>query len=163
MFRILPLILLSCVLTSCSRGPQRPDGMPNLYPVKITILQENRNLEGASVILLRQDGPTKWVAGGRTDINGSCDIRTQSFFRGAPAGIYKVMISKELEEGGDDPNNAAPDPSGTRKPGDFFDLVDLKFKSDRTTDLEAVVKEKKNSFTFDVGKPIKMKVVRKAM
>lgn len=137
--------------------------MPELFPVKITVQQEGQALADASVILLRRDTPSKWVAGGRTDVNGICIARTQSFHPGAPAGTYKVMVSKILDETSED-KDAKSDPSGmSRSVGNSFDLVDVKYKSVQTTDLEVVVEEKKNEFVLDVGQAVKKKIAASGM
>lgn len=153
-----------CTLISCSSGRKKPEDMPALFPVKVTIQQDGQILSDASVILLRQEPPFKWVAGGLTDTNGICSVRTQSFFAGAPAGKYKVMVSKQLDETPEADKNLPPDPSGTNKSLDYyFELVDLKYNSDQTSDLEVVVEEKKNEFVLDVGKAVKLKIARTGM
>ena len=94
LFYIIPLVLAT-FLCGCS-DPSRPDNLPTLYPVTLTIMLDGQPLEGAMVVLYAEDPAIEnWTVGGYTDAQGKAIIVTHSQFRGAPAGKFKVCVSKE--------------------------------------------------------------------
>ena len=68
--------------------------MPTLYPCVITITQEGEPLAGAMVRLFPQGFSLDWTVSGMTDDTGTAIIHTDGFFRGVPAGEYKVTVEK---------------------------------------------------------------------
>lgn len=141
------IVVLFSVLAVGCRKVQTPADLPELHPVTITVRQDGQPLAAASVALYAEG--SKWTVGGSTDADGVARIRTLAKYTGAPAGTYKVCVVKELVE---DP----PSPSGLST---FYDLVDQKFKSPKTTPLEITVsKGEGKPHAFDVGGAIKKKL-----
>jgi len=93
-FRIyLALTLVLCLISGCKQKP-RPDGFPDLYPCTITITQEGKPLEGADVRLMPESGTALWITAGKTNASGVAKLSTHADYVGAPAGTYKVLVSK---------------------------------------------------------------------
>ncbi|MDR1141581.1 MAG: carboxypeptidase-like regulatory domain-containing protein [Planctomycetaceae bacterium] len=169
-FKKLTLTLFCFILlglTSCNKI-QKPEGMPELYPAKITIVQEGTPLEGAVVTLLNQDASqSKWVVGGRTDANGVCLAKTYGKYSGAPAGKYKVVVAKTEKTEGETAKQPPPQDHKALeeynikrgKEAKWYDYVDVQYKSEETTDLEIEITIGKNEQTIDVGKAIKKEYV----
>ncbi len=164
--------LAVCVLvilfsqTACNRN-DKPADLPKLHAVTVTVKQDGNALPGASVSLFSEDPQFKWVLGGLTDPNGSVRIHTLGKFPGAPEGKYKVVVMKTLAE--ESPTGKLPVPE---EPGQVkayyakiaeeekeYDLIDPKYGSRETTDLEIEVVPGRNTKEFDVGEPVR--VVRK--
>ncbi|MDR1480071.1 MAG: carboxypeptidase-like regulatory domain-containing protein [Planctomycetaceae bacterium] len=152
---------------SCNKMP-KPDGMPDLHSVKITIMQEGTPLEDAAVTLLNNDSSqSKWVVGGRTDASGVCTLKTQGKYNGAPAGKYKIIVSKTEKIESETAKQPVPQDSKAAEAyyakisseEKFYDYVDLKYKSPNTSGLEIEITAGKNEQTFDVGKSIKKEFV----
>lgn len=150
-------------------GDPRPEGMPELYPATITVVQDGSPLPGAAVTLLPQDAAlTRWPVGGTTDDSGAVKLHTYSTFPGAPAGTFKVTVSKTVTEG--DPLPKHPGIDATReqlsaydramKTGKFevFQVVAAEHRSPSTTKLSVdVTSSGPNEFTLDVGPAVKEK------
>ena len=93
-FYTLPLILAFLVCSGCS-GENRPPGLPALYPVTLTIMLDGQPLADALVFLHPEDQAiANWTVGSYTDAEGRAIIVTHGQFRGAPAGKFKVCVSK---------------------------------------------------------------------
>ena len=155
------LILL--LVTSGCGGPQKPEGMPPLYPCSITIIQDESPLAGAIVSLVSPSGDGKWSSSGQTDEKGIAKLITYGQFQGAPEGSYHVTVSKRISDG--DPPKPNVDENG-RVLGppvlvvpSYIELIALEFTSSKTTPLTIEVKpaKKGNDQTFDVGKSVQVK------
>ena len=85
------------LLLGCS-SENRPPGMPKLYPASILITQEGQPLEGASVILVCVDESIRWLVSGQTNRDGVARLVTHGQFSGAPAGKFKVCVTKHYHE-----------------------------------------------------------------
>ncbi|MFG0261658.1 MAG: carboxypeptidase regulatory-like domain-containing protein [Novipirellula sp. JB048] len=148
------LLTVSLTLLGCS-AEQLPDGMPELQPLTIEIVQGGTPLEGASVQLIPQDAANTWASGGSTDPRGQAEIMTMGKYRGAPVGTYKVTIDKFLNDG---PAAAMDDPSGGTAPTSYR-LVDPQFsRADTTTAEITVAKGETNQATIDIGDAVKIKL-----
>ena len=172
-------ILLLCVFlpfllqTGCGRGPQKPDGLPTLYPVTLQLEQDGKPLAGADVIL-RSDEIGTWSCGGVSDANGIVTVRTHGQFPGAPLGRHKVIVSKLK-------SNAALDTSQAKSLAEIKELeakavqeqartnfgattylVERKFSNPATTPLEIEVVTGKNTFKLDVGPAVEIVEKRKS-
>jgi hypothetical protein len=151
------LILVSCgismTITGCG-GTTRPPGMPKLYPVTISVIQDDKPLADAVVTLIPEEVGNQWSSGGATDAKGQLKPMTYSQFPGVPEGKYKVCISKQELVGEMD----FSDPASPRGNQQLFEVIDPVFKSKDTTTLEMEVSPKsKNNVSFDVGKSVKIK------
>ncbi|GAA5506519.1 carboxypeptidase regulatory-like domain-containing protein [Novipirellula caenicola] len=139
------------VLVGCA-SEEMPEGLPELYPVTLTVHQGGAPLSGASVQLIAAD-PTlsKWVTGGSTDENGEAVVMTHGKYAGAPAGKFKVTVNKTQTEGSANGN----DPSVSSQVI-MFDLVDAKYRVVTTTPIEVEVTAGENKLdAIEVGAAVK--------
>ncbi|MCL2118665.1 MAG: carboxypeptidase-like regulatory domain-containing protein [Planctomycetaceae bacterium] len=147
----------------CGGGPQKPEGMPPLYPCSITIIQDETPLAGAVVSLISPDGDGKWSSSAQTDEKGVAKLITYGQFQGSPAGTYHVTVSKRVSDG--EPPKPNVDENGrvlgppTLVVPSYIELVAMEYTSSKTTPLTIEVKpaKKGNDQTFDVGKAVQMK------
>jgi hypothetical protein len=161
------VVLVSVALTGC--GERLPPGMPKLYPVSITIVQEGTPLAGAVVQLIPED-PAKiqWGPGGRTDESGVAVLRTNGPYKGAPLGKYKVVVTKSEVE--PHPNPVPSGPGVTREQLarhmdimrrlKAYNYVETQYGSATDTPLQVEITAKVKTYTLDAGKPIKKEVPR---
>lgn len=102
--RVVSLLSLLCILgVGCSR---RPADMPPVYPCSITVVDNARPIEGAQVILEPLEGTLTVSVNGRTDASGVAVIRSnrlgaQYAENGAPAGTYRVLVTKQPKWSGE--------------------------------------------------------------
>jgi hypothetical protein len=139
------------LISGCSQK-KKPDGLPELYPLTITITQNgNTPLAGASVRLISTDkqGTPRWNVSGITDNSGTAKIQTYGEFKGAPVGNYKIVISKE---------ELVYDTSTPPKITERFHLVESKYTNVQQTPLSIDVKPDTGKATFDVGKSVREKI-----
>jgi len=147
------LLLLSLLCFSGCGGRKKPSDLPPLYPVKITVIQDGNPLEEATVSLITEG--VRFTTAGITDKNGVATIKTDIDWSGAPAGTYKVCISKVVM-----PPEAPTDASlsyeerraqaGVRS-GQTKSLVNSRFLRPHTTPLSIEVTTSGATETFDVG------------
>lgn len=84
-----------CTLLFSGCGERRPDGMPPLYPTKLTFIQAGKPLPGVRVTLFFEDENQKnWPISGISDSNGVAVLKTQAIYNGVPAGRYVVCVEK---------------------------------------------------------------------
>ena len=87
------LLVLVVPLTGCGAG----DGKIDVYPVKGTVTQGGKPVEGADVIFLASDPALKVVGvptpKAITDANGEFSLSSYGNGDGAPAGEYAVAVS----------------------------------------------------------------------
>ncbi|MCF0233848.1 MAG: carboxypeptidase regulatory-like domain-containing protein [Thermoguttaceae bacterium] len=142
-------------------GVKKPDDLPELYPVKIKIIQDGAPLEGATVILNDVTMQSRFTCGGVTDAKGTVAVKTDGKYPGAPQGNYKVTVSKAFIPA---PMTETPpsDPEA-RKEYDAkvaelnaqqADLVDPVYKSVRSTPFELEVGTAALETEFDVGEAV---------
>lgn len=147
-------------LVGCTE--KRPDGMPDLHPISVTLTQDGQPLAEASVLLLSDDESlTRWGVGGSTDQNGVATIRTYGKYPGAPAGEYRVIVMKTETE--TDP--ATQNKNWTPKfPGDgekVYHLVDQQYSNPNSSPLKVTIEKGGNkTVSFEIGKPIRQEYVR---
>ncbi|MDR2755989.1 MAG: carboxypeptidase-like regulatory domain-containing protein [Planctomycetaceae bacterium] len=152
--RLFPYILIGLGLFGCSE--ERPDGLPKLQPVSLQFTQDGLPCSEASVHLVPQD-ESPWAVGGSTDTTGTVIFKTHGKFTGVPAGKYKVTVSKvEREEVGPKPQNMYESQEIV-----MYDLIDQIYSDPKMTPLEIdVLSGKKLSESFDLGKKIRVKIVK---
>ena len=157
------LSLTLALAAGCQRAIEKPANLPQLFPLTVTVLQEGTPVPGAFVRLLPDDPAMPWSCGATTDAGGEAVIKTIGQYPGAPAGRYKVLISK-LETPpttGTDLSNlsvsrkpAAPapaPPAGTQS----VNRIDPKFALPSATPLAIQVAEGQAEASFDVGAPVR--------
>ena len=131
---------LPCFL-GCAKE-NRPDGMPELFPVTITILQDGAPLEGARVGTFPTDTAlARWGGGGITDASGRVTMYSYGS-RGLIAGEHKVTVNKE--------DFTRPPGMETADRDEYEFFVDTKFWSTGTTPLTIDVQRNTKAFTLEV-------------
>ncbi|MDR1960502.1 MAG: hypothetical protein LBQ54_15940 [Planctomycetaceae bacterium] len=157
MFRILFSLTLFYTLFSVSgcKDSSRPEDLPKLFPCIITITQEGKPLEEASVELVAADqNNAKYKSLSITDAEGRAVMSTYGF-KGVPAGKYKVAVTKTLTDDVVYKENEA----GGKDLVSYktYRTVEPQFSDAKTTphELEITGKDKKPEVTFDVGKAVK--------
>jgi len=152
-----PIFLVILVCIGCS-GENRPADLPVLYPVTLTILLDDQPLENAMVVLHTDDvSIAKWTVGSYTNAAGEAIIMTHGQFRGAPAGKFKVCVSKQELPGA--PTEDLTVIGSTVQPGmgmpTVIHHVDPIFGKRETTPLEVEVppQRKTTTLTLNVHKP----------
>jgi hypothetical protein len=160
-FYVLVTILIFLVCSGCSND-NRPKDFPRLYPVTLTITQDDQPLDNALVLLYAENEvDARWTVGSRTDAQGKAIIMTHGQFRGSPAGKFKVCVMKsESSDAGTDASSPAPlsvygDMTNTRSVvPKITNLVDPLFANPKSTPLEIEVLPKgTTNLTLSVHKP----------
>jgi hypothetical protein len=140
--RVFVILLLCFFVTGCRRLPPVPDDLPQLYPCKITATFGGEAIEGVRISLISTESGYKWKSGGRTDKNGTAEIKTSFAYSGAPKGKFIVAFDKTEESHGDTIEEMTP-----------ISLIPVKYRPDQSTEV-VEINEGKNEFTLtlDGGK-----------
>ena len=94
-FQILTLSLLGLLWGSGCGGQKLPDGLPKLYPCKITIMDKDGNpMQDVIVSVNPEDSGNRWGASGQTDAQGVATIKTAGQYPGLSSGKYNVTLMK---------------------------------------------------------------------
>ncbi len=157
------------VLSSGCGGEKTPPDMPKLRPTTIIVTQEGKPCADADVQLLKKDDPAyKWFAGGTTDANGVCVIKTMGKYNGAPEGDFTVVVYKTVRTESETRKNVPQptDPAEAQKwvakvaeEEKEFDYIDTKYKRVETSDLTITVTGGKNETTLEVGPAVQVENV----
>jgi hypothetical protein len=130
------LVLFTAALTACSG---RNSGLPQLVPVSGTVTLDQEPLSGAMVAFIPSGNTRGQGATGYTDEQGRYELRAADGREGAPAGEYRVIVTKlVMPDGSDFPIDAgiAPMDSPARQ------ILPARYSDDRQTILTAVVPER---------------------
>ncbi|MCL2742245.1 MAG: hypothetical protein FWE67_00165 [Planctomycetaceae bacterium] len=95
---VLLLCLSMLLLTGC--GTPKPEGMPDLYPVKVKVHDGGKALDVIGVEFYKTGEATQYSLGGVTDSSGNADVLTISgkfTGKGLPAGSYRVVLRQRVE------------------------------------------------------------------
>lgn len=157
---LIPVLLLT-VFVGCKKE-QRPEGLPDLYPLTIKIIQDGKPLEGANVTLITDDSALqRWPCGGNTNAEGIAKLNTYGF-DGAPAGQFRVTVSKIETTGAQDQEASiqAMQQGASAPAEESFDLVDPIYKNLDKTPLTIEVAASKEGTTqeFDVGEAVREQI-----
>ena len=136
----------------CSKDDGRPKDMPKLYPVHISITQESKPLEGATVTLMEKTPSKYGASSGTTDVAGTVKVLTYGY-EGVPAGEYAVLVKKVGTEGAKEAKT--PEGMSLSVGGKSYGYVDDKFSTVNSTPLSITVTDKGATETFDVGAPVR--------
>jgi hypothetical protein len=159
-------LLITIFLIGCKQGRVPPPGLPKLYQCTINLTQEGVPLSGASILLQPLSPPQgrNWTVSGFSDETGKAEIYTNGYFRGAPQGNFKVIVSKTETVTPTFPNIMPTDPRERAKlerrienETKIYKIVADKFSEPETTPLEMEIKGNTEQ-TFDVGSAIKKKI-----
>lgn len=165
-FALLTLVLASVASVFGCGGPKKPADLPELYPCKITIIQDGQPLEGASVSLNDPSNASRFVMGYQTDAKGVADLHTDGKYQGVPAGKYKVLVHKVYMPESD-PNDVPPSDPEARKEYDKrmaelsaqqADTIDIKYRRPNTTPEEIEVTPSGAELTIDVGEKVHIRL-----
>ncbi|MDR0869495.1 MAG: hypothetical protein LBN39_01735 [Planctomycetaceae bacterium] len=134
--------------------------MPKLQSVTLSFTQEGEPLAEATVVLVPQF-PCDWTIGGLTDASGSVKLRTHGKYEGAPAGQFKICVSKTVTEG----ELPKMDASSAVVPTiPTYEVVEPQYGNAQKTPLEIEITAGKKTFPpFDVGKAVKAKQIAPPM
>ncbi|MDR1142188.1 MAG: hypothetical protein LBL62_10880 [Planctomycetaceae bacterium] len=155
------LCLLNLFLISgCNREPQKPPELPDLIAdVQISVIQDGKPLEGASVTLIPLDAAlTRWPIKGKTNTNGIAKLTTYGKFSGSPAGKFKVVVVKREYL----PNKQQTTPEGSVFQGewkedlDYIDYVDPSLGLAEKTTIEIEISRDSSKHTVDIGKSVRL-------
>ena len=160
--QISPLCLIISLVLLAGCGPKMPDGMPKLYPVTITVTQENKPLADALVSLRSVDPAATgtWTVGGRTDTNGSVELYTDGF-RGAPLGKFKVVLIKQETEGMEalsEAQESGGNIANAQKGVKIWSVVKEEYNSQSQTPLEVEITAGTKTLELDAGPAVKIEV-----
>jgi hypothetical protein len=129
-------LMIVFVLTGCKRLPPPPEGLPKLYPCKITVTFGGEIIENVSVSLISADPNDKWKSGGKTDQTGTAVLRTSFAYTGVPEGTFTVCFEKTRENQGETIAGMTP-----------TSLIPLKYRAGQSKET-VEIKPGNNEFTF---------------
>ena len=132
-------------------GSARPDDMPKIYPVKITVTQDSAALQGATVTLTAKTPAKYGVASGLTDAYGVASIRTYGYI-GVPEGQYTVTVSKQEVEDAKEATDA--DGNSYQTGGKVYEYVNVQYSKTDTSPLNVEVTTKGATASFEVDAPV---------
>ena len=138
----------------CGGNGGRPADMPRLNPVRVTIIQDGKPLEGADVTLTIKTPTNYGVATGLTDASGVAVLRTYGY-DGVPAGQYTVTVVKRVVEGGTQVTSPI-DGSTYETGGSVYQTVDAQYTDTQSSPLSIDVTTKGATESFDVGAAVRI-------
>ncbi|MDR2755496.1 MAG: YbfJ family protein [Planctomycetaceae bacterium] len=160
-------IFLCSMICGCGDSIPVPNDMPAPQETIIKVTSEGQPLSDASITLMPVDVSSRWYAGAVTDSAGNATIYTQSKYRGAVPGKYKITIVKRETTPStivfpnpekDSTGYANAVDAAAKEVRDSFDLIEPKFSSVNTTTEELEIVTGKNYKTIEVGKPVRIKI-----
>lgn len=81
------------MLLGCGGGVSKPDGIPPLTPMNVTVNYQGAPVEGATVIFAPLN--TRFAAVGLTNANGKAVMKTDGMYEGVVADEFKISIIKQ--------------------------------------------------------------------
>jgi hypothetical protein len=161
---MIPLLILIC-FNGCGNEREQPKGMPKLYRCTLCFTQENVPLADAVVSLYSVSQTFSWTIGGRTDENGTAEIFTDAYFKGAPEGDFKIVVRKSEIVTPKPPDVLPQNDDEISKIFDNinrntheYSLVDVQFTNVKNSPLTLTIKKSKNNETFELGKKVRVKI-----
>jgi hypothetical protein len=158
------VLFLSVSLFGCAPRDNRPADIPPLFPTVITIIQDGVPLQGASVVLIPDDGNRDWYVSGTTNTDGITEMMASSRWAGAPKGRYKVIVRKfesdpsrlpSLPEDADHAAREAHELAVSNERLNSYFVLEPVFADPVSTPLTLTVDGQTNE-TFDVGKAVRI-------
>lgn len=153
-------VLCTFILPMIGCGPKLPDGFPRLYPVTLKVAQEGTPLADAVIALRASDNSMAWACGGTTDAQGMVVLWTHGKYEGAPAGKFKVMVSKFVNEGEKEMLEAADKgdfATANKIPVNSFTFVKPEYEEFEKTPIEIEITNKSRMIEVDAGPAVKEK------
>lgn len=118
-----------------------PEGLPELTPCSLTIVQEGKPLVGAIVLLYPDNQGCPWTVSGTTNECGVAEMTTHGKYPGIPQGDWSVTVSK---------NNTVYDKKSEGDNWTIYAKVDPLYSDKETTPLRLRC-EAETVKMFDVG------------
>lgn len=144
-----------------------PDGMPELFPMKVTVTQDGKPAEGVEIICHK--GSLGYGVSGVSDSSGVAELKTNGQFKGAPAGEYTVTATKyELTPsqlgvcpvGG--PARAEWEEKFAEEYRPAYNYVNPELRDPATSGLTLSVAKGTAAATLDLGAAVKVEVDEKS-
>ncbi|MDR1270654.1 MAG: hypothetical protein LBK82_14125 [Planctomycetaceae bacterium] len=135
-------------------GPLKPEGFPALYPVTIVVTQEGKPVAEMFISLRSTDPSVTWAIGSRSDENGHAPVRTHGEFDGAPLGKYKVVLTKQENEGYEEflaAKDRRDETAAAKIEVKLFSCVEEKYNDPETTPIEIEITPKSKIIEIDAG------------
>ena len=154
------LAMFFLLLTGCTE--KRPEGLPKLYPLTITLTQQGKPLPGAAITLFPEGANIKWACGGTTDEQGNASVRTHGIYNGAPEGTLKMAVFCNFSDAADQLktlNPESPEYAQLLKAHPWYNVVPKSYREQETTPLQIVVKPETNSVTIDIPEKVHEKII----
>ena len=159
-FSTIGLLLFTFVCLSGCGGEKRPDGMPPLYSaVCVKVVQDGKPLEDAIVSLRPDEKGFTWGIGGRTDAQGVAQLWTHGKYKGAPAGTFKVVVTKEVKDGEKELTEALTrndEKAAAAIKVQCFSFVEDKFSSESQTPVKLEITPSSKTLEVDVSPAVKI-------
>jgi hypothetical protein len=149
------LLIVALVVVGCSPN-DKPSDLPPLYPCTIVVTQDGSPLAEAAIELVPiSPAEAKYRAASITGTDGKVSMTTYGF-PGVPAGKYKVVISKNIQDDlvyADNPSTGQKEIVSFKK----YRTVEPKYSSAERSPYEIEIngKGKKAKHVFDIGKTVK--------
>jgi hypothetical protein len=148
-------LVLSLVFYSGCGGKKMPAGMPKLYPVTISVTQEDKPFADCLVSLRYPDSSLgTWAVGGRTEANGIAKLYTDGY-PGAPAGKFKVVLIKQ-EDVGLKEREQADAAAASRIQVKIWSCVKPEYNDLAKTPLEVEITKSTKTLSVDAGPAVKI-------
>ena len=147
-------VMSAVFLVGC--GQKLPDGMPPLYPLTLTVTQQDEPFPDASVSLVASDSTRKWTCGGMTEADGTLVVFTHGKYRGVPADKYKVTVDCVISEPPRPKNATMEELDAHARNSKSFRIVPLEYTDRATTHLEIEVVKGTNRLKIDVPEKVKI-------
>jgi hypothetical protein len=136
------LALLAASHTGCGGHNA---GLPKLVPVSGRVTLDHKPLSGAMVAFIPAGNTRGRGATGYTDAQGRYELHDPEGQKGAPAGEYRVIVTKLLMPDGSDfplDSGVAPIDSPARQ------ILPARYSDDRQTTLKALVGDQGGTLDF---------------
>jgi len=147
-------IVALSLLMGCGKDLNRPDDLPKLYhPVSVTVTQEGKPLEGATVTLISKTPAKYGTCSATTDASGTATLRTYGY-NGVPRGQYAVTVEKRGVEGARESKNEYGETQMVG--GKIYQYVDAQYTDEGSTPFSIDVTEKGAKAAFEVGAPVRL-------
>lgn len=148
---LITFVVILAFQAGCSKDPNRPDDLPKLYPVRITVTQEEKPLEGATVTLSSKTPMKYGSCSAETNASGVAVLKTYGFC-GVPVGQYAVTVEKRGIEGARE--STTEDGLTIQSGGKVFQYVDTQYTNENSSPCSIDVTEKGAKDAFEVGAPV---------
>lgn len=165
-FALMALLAAVTLLSSGCGGKKTPDGMPELYPVSVTVTQGGQPVEGVALTCFNDT--LGYGVSGLSDSSGVVKLVTSGEYPGAPAAEYKVTAWKyeftpsqcgKCPIGGDARAEWEEKYANEYRPA--YNYVDPALADKTTTTLTLTVEKGTKTAALDLGEAVKVEIDEK--